>query len=265
MYDFKPIFLIFSHLHCDYYYDNEIELYYLQSRYYDVNVSRFVNSDDSCLLQTIDNSINDNLLTYCFNVPTNVTDASGYISLKSIISKLEDCLKRVANEFKEYIINDLIIFNRWELTVYVSTTLMSTAIDTIISLIVRAVIYNGIKATMKTMLRFASIRNDFIASIFDFFLTNTCGKFILWILVKIAFNKAGKAGLVSSIASGIFEGFIEKIASSKSIILGNAISYISAFSSIGGIIALLLDIIDGKPDGWIKIKIINNCSKGRVL
>ncbi len=62
-----------------YYYDNETGLYYLQSRYYDPEVGRFINADD---VETAINSnilLSHNLFSYCFNSPVNMSDIYGYI------------------------------------------------------------------------------------------------------------------------------------------------------------------------------------------
>ena len=63
-----------------YYYDEEIGLYYLQSRYYDACVGRFLSSDDIRILTTIFDDVNPlsyNLSTYCLNAPTNNADSNG--------------------------------------------------------------------------------------------------------------------------------------------------------------------------------------------
>ena len=60
-----------------YFYDEEIGMYYLQSRYYDPGVGRFINSDTSDSLQEINNVLENNLFTYCQNNSTNETDYSG--------------------------------------------------------------------------------------------------------------------------------------------------------------------------------------------
>ena len=61
-----------------YYYDTETRLYYVNSRYYDPAVKRFVNSDDS---EIIDGSnahlLENNLFAYCFNNPINMIDEDG--------------------------------------------------------------------------------------------------------------------------------------------------------------------------------------------
>lgn len=57
-----------------YYYDNESGLYYLQSRYYDSFIGRFLNADDN---ETIFYNAY-NLFLYCNNNPVNRIDYNGY-------------------------------------------------------------------------------------------------------------------------------------------------------------------------------------------
>lgn len=61
------------------YYDSEISMYYLQSRYYDAGVGRFVNGDDQSILLLTDNQgLGKNLFTYSYNKLINLSDSTGY-------------------------------------------------------------------------------------------------------------------------------------------------------------------------------------------
>ena len=60
-----------------YYFDQEIGVYYLQSRYYDANVGRFINEDEYGYLNGFKNIIGLNLCCYCLNNAINSTDPFG--------------------------------------------------------------------------------------------------------------------------------------------------------------------------------------------
>ena len=65
-----------------YVYDNETQLYYLQSRYYDPEIGRFINADDvEILLEDCEALIQYNLFAYCWNNPVNASDPDGYWTL----------------------------------------------------------------------------------------------------------------------------------------------------------------------------------------
>ncbi len=61
-----------------YYYDTETSLYYLQSRYYDPEVGRFISQDELVYLD-LGNVNGLNLYCYCQNDPINFTDEAGNI------------------------------------------------------------------------------------------------------------------------------------------------------------------------------------------
>ena len=58
------------------YFDNSTGLYYLQSRFYDPVVGRFVNADG--YVSTGQGILGFNMFTYCLNNPVNLSDPTGY-------------------------------------------------------------------------------------------------------------------------------------------------------------------------------------------
>ena len=64
-----------------YLYDEETGFYYLQSRYYDPTIGRFLNADfpESVILQKDNSILASNLFCYCFNDSINHADYSGYV------------------------------------------------------------------------------------------------------------------------------------------------------------------------------------------
>ena len=76
-----------------YYYDNETGYYYLQSRYYDPSICRFVNSDIAEISQmSKDIPVGNNLFAYCNNDPVNNSDPTGKISIKFIGFGIQICV-----------------------------------------------------------------------------------------------------------------------------------------------------------------------------
>ncbi len=75
-----------------YYYDEDTEWYYLQSRYYDAETGRFLNADDVHYLG--EEALGCNLFTYCENTPVNGSDLDGhkrsYTINRSIIAGILD-------------------------------------------------------------------------------------------------------------------------------------------------------------------------------
>ena len=78
-----------------YYYDEEIELYYLQSRYYDATVGRFVNGDSveivGLSMIILDHFVS-NLFGYCCNNPVTDQDAKGALSEKQLAQSFSSVL-----------------------------------------------------------------------------------------------------------------------------------------------------------------------------
>ena len=61
-----------------YYYDTDLGLYYLQSRYYDSNTCRFISPDTTAVLTATTMALTDkNLYAYCDNNPVNRVDGDG--------------------------------------------------------------------------------------------------------------------------------------------------------------------------------------------
>jgi len=82
-----------------YYYDVETKLYYLQSRYYNPEVGRFLNSDNIS-----DNGagvLGYNTFIYCANDPVNATDPSGHWIIKNAIKWVATKIKSAADSVEK--------------------------------------------------------------------------------------------------------------------------------------------------------------------
>ena len=76
-----------------YVYDPETELYYLQSRYYDPELGRFINAD--AFTSTGQGILGNNMFAYCLNNPVNLTDPFGLFSLgvsRRFSNEVSNCL-----------------------------------------------------------------------------------------------------------------------------------------------------------------------------
>ena len=86
-----------------YVYDQECNLYYLQSRYYDPSISRFLNAD--AYASTGQGIIGNNMFAYCQNNPVANYDPSGHSSTSSIeqfFSEIFDILNRLIKTIVHY-------------------------------------------------------------------------------------------------------------------------------------------------------------------
>ena len=89
-----------------YYYDAEIELYYLQSRYYDSTAGRFINADSVNTLQRPVDGRFTNLYRYCNNNPVNETDLTGMF----LASKLAEIFLSAVFGMVAQLFDDLVIY-----------------------------------------------------------------------------------------------------------------------------------------------------------
>ena len=64
-----------------YIYDSECDLYYLQSRYYDPSIGRFLNGD--AYASTGQGILGYNMFAYCMNNPIGHADATGHARQKN--------------------------------------------------------------------------------------------------------------------------------------------------------------------------------------
>ena len=80
--DGAPVILAFNHFtYRGYYYDEDLGLYYLQTRYYDSTTARFINADNADCIGLDGTLLSYNLFAYCMNDPVNRFDSNGNWSL----------------------------------------------------------------------------------------------------------------------------------------------------------------------------------------
>ena len=67
-----------------YYYDNDLGLYYLQSRYYDATIGRFINADG--YVTTGQGILGFNMYAYCMNNPVMFSDLTGCMGVLTFLA-----------------------------------------------------------------------------------------------------------------------------------------------------------------------------------
>lgn len=83
-----------------YFYDFETGLYYLRSRYYDPEIGRFINADDTAYLGYDASPLSMNLFAYCENNPVNWIDAMGTYHYGSVGSNLNNSVAEMKRKFE---------------------------------------------------------------------------------------------------------------------------------------------------------------------
>ena len=82
-----------------YYYDAEIGMYYLQSRYYDPTLGRFVNGDDADYLLEYFSTNEYHMYSYCGNNSANFADETGHFRINIIIPPNPICTNKKIKAF----------------------------------------------------------------------------------------------------------------------------------------------------------------------
>ena len=99
-----------------YYYDQETGLYYLQTRYYDPKVRRFLNADDASVLTKDPEQLTEkNLYAYCDDNPVMYPDDTGMFAFSvgfgvlGMVTNVATCYIAAKATGQEFGIGDLII------------------------------------------------------------------------------------------------------------------------------------------------------------
>jgi len=237
-----------------YYYDTDTGLYYLQSRYYDPAVGRFINADESTTMLLFQDEVSGfNLFLYCKNSPVTFVDDLGLFSFDDIKKFFNKIIGGLKKRIEDYFKSLIIVGKKY---ISISTDIFSTAINLILGLILRSYVIKafncGLKIFKSTFLAFHTGKAvEIMTKIVNFLLYTGFGKFLVKILARQVVISAGlSTSIINVIAEGIFTDFVNsvnKLASKVLIVL-------SAFSSIGNLLAFVLcDLPDGNIDGRLKI------------
>lgn len=137
-----------------YRYDNETKLYYLQSRYYNPEWGRFINTDDSSVLLLASGQLLGlNLFAYCLNNPVNLSDPTGYIAANVVGAIIGGLIGVVGGYFLSTWLADSIGLKGWGRAVFIGgLTGVLTASAAAIGYFIGPYIAKALPA-LKTMLR----------------------------------------------------------------------------------------------------------------
>ena len=112
-------------------------MYYLQSRYYDPQIGRFVNVDTSDSLQNSKSVLENNLFAYCQNDPVNESDYTGSL-LTSIIKKIltglfKGFIGQLGMDFISYLYNVLFVNSKSKFTMSSTSEYLKSIASAVIS------------------------------------------------------------------------------------------------------------------------------------
>lgn len=199
-----------------YCYDRETGLFYVGSRYYDPEIGRFINADDPEILQLAamtGDVLGANLFAYCANNPVNDSDPTGMFSLNSVLKFIKSL--------------------GWKALKVVSK------------------IWSAFKQPGKINLKPFEIIIDAAILIFapsvSFALKAVTYKAVNKQLVEIAFRNAGKSLINTLTKMGLKIGLNTLFSAAVNNLI---FKHASRFLTVGGLVCLILDVIDGKIDYW---------------
>ena len=89
--------------------------------------------------------------------------------------------------------------------------------------------------------------------ILSFLVETRIGRFILKRIYNLVIKLVGKKTALSTSVDGIIEGYVSNVVCFENDILKKGNSIVSALSSVGGLIALFLDLSDDKWDDCLVI------------
>ena len=116
-----------------YYYDSDTNLYYLQSRYYDANIGRFINADEVVFLGANGGVVSNNLFAYCDNNPVNNVDSTGHIAANIVGAVIGAIVGAVGGYFLTNWIANKLGLKSWKRKLFVwgLTAVISAAATTV--------------------------------------------------------------------------------------------------------------------------------------
>ena len=211
---------------------------YLQSRYYDPNTGRFINGDDASYVAVT----GGNLFNYCDNCPTKNADYSGFYCTP-VYPEESGTTNSSVNSSK----------TAKKKHFDIPTWTVSAAIDLVIALMnpVVSASYSTVTGSIIGILKLKFLKNyavKLIRSVVPTIKGILSG--ILTFVRKAIWQIAGVT--LYFLADGVFSAFLDKLVTVNWIF--ELIDNIATILSVGGIMALLLDIAtDGIENDKIRL------------
>ena len=241
-------------------------MYYLQSRYYDAEVGRFINCDDVNYIGVTELELSYNPFAYCENNPVNDSDFNGTLSAK----KIKECVKKAIKFFTDYISRwieaikkdfvELVVIKKR--TIAVKWELAAFAIDTIIE--ISGVHFGRFMDACTRLMNFFSdsiakkVLKVFKKQIVPILINGSINK-VLTSIRKGIWNAAyiaSKYAIGSAVNSFFKAGLGEADSKEKEKLFSNYTfrKILKMFSSPGNFICAFLDVFDGNDDDKITIR-----------
>ena len=98
-----------------YYFDTETSLYYLQSRYYDPAIGRFINADNYAT--TYKTSTGANMFAYCLNNPANCKDDGGELAnwlIGGVVGAVAGIVGQVLSDAATSLLTGKVTVSNWQ-------------------------------------------------------------------------------------------------------------------------------------------------------
>ena len=229
-----------------YYYDAEIGMYYLQSRYYTPELARFLNSDDSEVAYLGNCAQDTNLYSYCQNNSVMLSDESGMFSLNDLFKKVSGFLQKLFNKFVDNLKKQFQITKKY---IKISVTAIKLVLDLVLTWVVSKVLKWGIEKIIGFVMKkyIEKSPKDFVKFLGKV-LNHSATKWLIKKLMLMAVN----LGYLRSVNNAVKSVAVDTILSTSKV-LSKINSICSACLSISGLIAFILDLADSKWDDYLTI------------
>lgn len=222
-------------------------MYYLQSRFYDSNVGRFVNGDDIETIGYDADVLLPNTFVYCKNDVINTSDESGMFSFNDLFKKFSGFIKKLFNKFMDNLKKQVQITRKY---IKISVTVIKLVLDLAVTFVVNKILKWGIEKIIGfVMKKYIQKSTKSFIQFIGKILNHSATKWLIKALILRAVN----LGYVRSASEAAKSVAVDTVLSASQV-LSKINSICSACSSISGFIAFILDLADKKWDDYLTIK-----------